>query len=120
MATKKKRNVVLSVLPGEPLDGTGRVCVHLFVKDSAGLFIEPHALHPVIENGIAVGKLEAKPTRGRLACDPKRPLKVVNRNGEMYITMRTDDARAVTCPKCKTTAEYISTMASYVVSDGVN
>jgi hypothetical protein len=101
----------MSVLPGEPLDGSGRVCIHLFVQDPNGPFIEPHVLHPVVKNGeIVKQQLEAKPTRGRLACDAKRGVAPKVRNGITTITSRTDDPRAVTCPKCKESAQYVKAM----------
>lgn len=102
MATKRIINV--NVLPGEPLDGSGRVCIHMFVKDERGPFTEPLVIH--IENNQPV----AKPTRGRLACDPNRLVAPVMRNGVTTVTMRTDDARAVTCPKCQKSTDYVSAM----------
>lgn len=97
----KKRVVQVSVLPSEPLDGSGKVCIHLFVRDEGGPFTEPYVLH---ENKAALdeGRKEvvARPTRGRLACDPKRMVEPVTRNGVITITMRTDSPQAVTCPKC--------------------
>lgn len=102
-----KRTVSINVLPGEPLDGSGRVCIHLFVKDEAGPFVEPHALHPVIEDGVVVkGRLEAKPTRGRLACDARRDASPTKHGNVTVVTPRTDDPRAVTCVKCKASADY--------------
>lgn len=99
---KQKRVVSMSVLPGQPLDGSGRVCIHLFVQDERGPFVEPHALHPTVdENGELVRQqVVARPTRGRLACDPKRDPSPVTRNGVTIVTSRTDDPNAVTCPKC--------------------
>jgi hypothetical protein len=98
-----KRVVQISVLNGQPKDGTGKVCVHLYVQDPAGLFVEPHVLHPV---GDGTKNLEARPTRGRLACDPKRPIAPYTRNGVTVVTPRTDDTRAVTCPKCIATEDW--------------
>lgn len=101
------RIISVKVLPGEPLDGTGRVCIHLFVPDEKGPFVEPHALHPKMENGKAVkGKLTAKPTRGRLACDPRRLVAPVTRGKVTTITHRSDDPRAVSCPKCIASVDY--------------
>jgi hypothetical protein len=106
-----KRIVNMKVLPGEPLDGAGRVCIHFLVQDTAGPFVEPHVLHPVVEGGTVVKrKLQAKPTRCRLACDAKRLVAPVTRNGVTTETSRTDDPRAVTCPKCITTEEYKESM----------
>lgn len=104
---KRKRIINVKVLPGEPLDGSGRVCIHLFVPDPKGPFVEPHALHPVYENGIQVKqKVQVKPTRGRLACNPKRTVAPVTRNGITCITMRTNDHRAVTCIECLASKDY--------------
>lgn len=97
-----KRIVNINVVPGDPVDGSGRVCIHLFVQDEHGPFVEPHALHPAMdEHGQPIKQqVVARPTRGRLACDPKRKVAPVTRNGVTTVTPRTDDARAVTCPKC--------------------
>lgn len=106
-----KRCINMKVLPGEPLDGSGRVCIHLFVPDESGPFVEPHALHPVVRNGEVVKQqLEAKPTRGRLACDPKRTVAPVMRAGVTTVTTRTDDPRAATCLKCIASPHYIKVM----------
>ena len=103
----RRRIIDLKVVPGDPTDGSGRVCIHLFVQDECGLFIEPHALRPVFEDGVQVKqKVEAKPTRGRLACDPKRDPKPVVRGNVITVTARTDDPSAVTCPKCKKSEDY--------------
>ena len=102
---------VLNVVPGEPLDGTGRVCIHLFVRDDRGVIVEPHVLHPAVEDGKVVKqKYVAKPTRGRLACDLNRKVAPVVKNGKTVITPRSDDPRAVTCPKCIESAEYADMM----------
>ncbi len=106
------RVVSVNVLPGEPTDGTGRVCVHLFIQDEAGSFIEPHALHPAVgEDGAPVkGKYEARPTRGRLACNRRRDPSPVTRGKVTTVTPRTDDPRAVSCTKCKASPEYAAIM----------
>lgn len=97
-----KRIITMNVLPGEPIDGSGRVCIHLFVRDERGPFTEPHVLHPGRENP---KELEAKPTRGRLACDRMRRVAPVRRGNVTIVTPRTDDPRAVTCPKCLASEE---------------
>lgn len=94
-----KRAICMKVLPGEPLDGTGKVCIHLFVQDERGPFVEPSALH-MVDN-----QLVARRTRGRLACDPRRSVAPVVRGATTTITCRTDDPRAVTCPKCLASAD---------------
>jgi hypothetical protein len=107
-----KRTVEMKVLRGQPTDGSGKVCVHLFVPDSSGPFVEPHGLHPVVgEDGqVAKQQVVAKPTRGRLACDPRRTVAPVTRNGITIVTMRTDSPYAVTCPRCKASEEYKALM----------
>ena len=121
----RKRIVEVKVLPGEPLDGSGRECIHLFVQDERGPFVEPHALHPVIKDGVPVKQqVDARPTRGRLACDPKRSAAPVTSNGVTTVTARTDDLRAVTCPKCIASDRYrvamtqVNPVETKVVTDG--
>lgn len=93
-----RRVISLSVNPGQPTDGSGVVCIHLFVRDEKGPFEEPH----VLRSGPAGRERElvAGPARGRLACDARRTVAAAMHNGVTRITMRTDDPRAVTCPKC--------------------
>ena len=107
-----KRIVQMNVVPGQPTDGSGMVCIHLFVQDKDGKFVEPHAIHPVLEHGVPVKqKVQCLATRGRLACDPNRTPHAVRHGNVSIITPRSDDPRAVTCPKCKATTEYIAMMA---------
>lgn len=95
----------MKVLPGEPVDGSGRVCIHLFVRDERGSITEPHVLSINESKQLVSG-----PTRGRLACDPKKTVESVTRAGVTTVTMRTDDARAVTCPKCVASKDYADMM----------
>src|SRR3954467_7971518 len=114
--SKVKRVVDLKVLPGEPLNGGGRMCIHLFVQDEVhGKFTEPHALHPALdEEGQPIKqKVTARPTLGRLACDPNRNPGPRVVRGVTYVTIRTDDPRAVTCPKCLASADYKQMMSNY-------
>lgn len=107
-----RNQIVASVLPGQSTDGSGKVCIHLFVPDESGPFTEPHALHPVYENGVQVKQtVAAKSTRGRLACNPKRNVAPVTRSGVTTVTARTDDPRGVTCPKCLASEDYAAAMA---------
>lgn len=112
MSRRKQRRIIdLKVLPGEPTDGTGRVCIHLFVQDAAGPFVEPHALHPVFEDGVQVKqRCATHPTRGRLACDPRRDARPVTRGNVTTVTQLTDDPQAATCPKCKASRHYREAM----------
>ena|SRR5437016_8842170 len=108
------RQVNMKVCPGEPTDGSGRVCIHLFVPDESGSFVEPHTLHPVLKDGEVVKqKVCAKPTRGRLACDPKRTVAPVTRGNVTAVTMRTDDPRAATCPRCLASEDYTAMVRHY-------
>ncbi len=103
------RTIELRVLPGEPTDGSGRVVIHLFVQDTAGPFTEPCVLHPKVVDatGKMVGRnLVARPTRGRLACDPRRSVAPVVKRGITYVTLRTSEPGAVTCPKCLASVAY--------------
>lgn len=102
----------MTVLPGQPLDGSGRVCIHLFVPDKNGPFVEPHALHQTTdEEGKPTRELVAKKTRGRLACNSKKSVAPVTKNGITTVTHRSDDPRAVTCPKCMESEYYIKIMS---------
>lgn len=114
-----KRIVQMSVLPGEPLDGTGRICIHLFVRDPHGPFVEPHVLHPALdENGEVIKqKFIKKPTRGRLACHSKMSVAPVTRKGVTIVTSRTEEPSAVTCPKCKESIEYVTAMIPTAVEE---
>ena len=109
MGRKQKQIVDVAILPGEPTDGSGRICIHLFVPDERGPFTEPHVLHPAVDDaGQRIKqRVVAKPTRGRLACDPKRVVAPVVRGNVTRVTARTDDPRAVTCPRCLTSPDCI-------------
>ena len=107
----KRRVIGMSVLPGQPTDGSGVVCIHLFVPDERGPFVEPHVIQVdkvAADSGRPV--LVAGPKRGRLACNPKSLVAAVERRGVTTITMRTDDPRAVTCPKCIASTFYTDIM----------
>ena len=98
----------MSVLPGQPTDGSGKVCIHLFVQDTKGLFTEPSAVKPVYDsNGVQIKqKVVCLPTLGRLACNAKKIPAPVVKNNIIHVTSRTDDPRAVTCPKCIASEDY--------------
>lgn len=111
-----KRPIInLNVNPGEPLDGTGKVCIHLFVQDERGPFTEPHVLHQDKETGRVV----AKPTRGRLACDRRRGVAPVTQRGITSITMRTDDPRATTCLKCIASKDFAEMMVKIAQAEAL-
>lgn len=101
-----KRKINMKVLAGEPLDGSGRVCIHLFVQDKRGSFVEPNAIMPVFRDGVQVKQeVTTGDARGRLACDAKRNPRPTTHNRYTIVTSRTDDPRAVTCPKCLASKE---------------
>lgn len=112
----KKRIIAVKVLPGEPTDGTGRVCIHMLVRDSIGPITEPYVLHPKLDgDGNRVGaELEARPTRMVLACDGtrRRTVAPVVRDGVTAVTHRTEDPRATTCPRCIASKYYVEAMRS--------
>ena len=113
MPRHKRRNVNVKLLANEPTDGTGRVCIHLVVKDEVnGTFVEPHVLHPVFdaEGNQVKQKLEARPTRVRLACTDK-PATTKLIGNVHHVTFRSDDPRGVTCPKCMASTVYAEMMA---------
>lgn len=94
-----KRVVIMPVLPNQPLDGSGRVCIHLFVPDENGPFVEGHVTDHV--------KKTVGPVHGRLACSSRKTVAPTkNSMGHITITPRTNDARAVTCQKCCESPEY--------------
>jgi hypothetical protein len=108
VASKVKRSILIGILPGQDPEvvrkGAGSVCIHLFVQDAAGSYTEPSVFMEKDK------KLVAGPARGRLACDSKRSALPTARGAEVSVTNRTDDPRAVTCPKCKASSDYKAMM----------
>ena len=112
---RKRRIVNVKLLPFEPTDGSGRARIHLFVPDERGPFVEKHVLQLVTEtgeDGVTRREIEAKPARGRLACDPKKTVAPKVSNGVTTVTMRSDDPRAVTCARCCVSDDYARMMAA--------
>ncbi len=101
-----KRVINISLLPGEPQDASGRVCIHFFVRDERGPITEPCVPHNIIKDGEVSKELEVKATKGRLACDQQRTVALVTRKGITTVTHRTEGLSAVTCPKCLASVEY--------------
>ena len=52
MASRVRRKICVRVNPGEATDGSGQVCIHLFVQDETGPFVEPHVLHSLVEQEV--------------------------------------------------------------------
>ncbi len=109
----KKRVINMSVLHGEPTDGSGRLCIHLVVPDSHGPFTEPQVLQmDKVKQMHGEMALFTGPKQCRLACDStrKRQVKPIDHKGVTKITMRTGDPRATTCPRCIASEEYTRIM----------
>lgn len=94
--------VVIRLLP----DGSGRVRIHYFVHDQKGPVTTPSGAVMT-----ALGPLKLGGVTGRIACQPQlasvTPQMV---KGELQPTVHSDDVRAVTCPECQRTSEYLATM----------
>jgi hypothetical protein len=87
-------------------DGTGRVCIHWFIRDPQGPIETPGRIHPT-----SVGPMSFGGARGRIACHPEQNTVSPQTNGiETRLCMHTDDARAATCLECCATPEYIAKM----------
>ena len=100
MLKSKKRILEIKLLPGEPTDGTGRVVIHWFMRDPNSAFAEHCMMKQVKKDGSEEVQKELGTVHGRLACDPKLNIVPQVKNGVTYLVSRTDDVRAVTCPKC--------------------
>ncbi len=104
--TKRKLNV--RVLPGQPTDGSGKVCVHLFVPDERGLFTEPSVTY--LADTDEGKRLSVRPMCGRIACDRKKTVTQKTVKGVTDIIFRTGDPRGVTCSRCTNSTEYVEMM----------
>ena len=102
------RRINIPVLQGQPLDGSGAVLIHLLIRSDKSLFTTPHALHPVIgEDGQTIKQqLQVGQARVQLACNPSRNPAGYIHKGIITAVPRTDDPRAVTCPKCCVSEHY--------------
>jgi hypothetical protein len=79
-------------------DGSGRAMIHWLQEDAAG---------PIKTTGHDVYKCMPA-FRGRIACNPaQNTVNPQQRNGETLLCLHSNDARAVTCPKCMATPEYL-------------
>ncbi len=89
---------VIRMLP----DKSGRVCHHFFVHAPAG---------PAKTPGGAVGPFPFPGSTGYIACQPHNPQVTPQvQGGIIYPVSHTNEARAVTCPKCLATPEWKQTM----------
>ena len=108
---RTKRILDIKVLPGQPTDGSGVVCIHLVVPDSSGPFTEPQfAQIDKVKQAHGQTVLTTGPMTCRLACDKtkKRQVAPKTANGVTAVTMRTGDPRAATCPACLASKECLS------------
>jgi len=84
-------------------DKSGRVLIHWLQPDEAGpVQTQGHPVYACIQ-----------PFRGKIACNPTQ--NTVNpqvRNGETLMCMHSNEVRAVTCPKCMLTPDYIGFAAN--------
>lgn len=82
-------------------DGSGRVCIHLFAHSEQGPAATP--------SGVNGFKFEG--ARGYIACNPTQSkVTPLVRGNEHLLCTWSDDARAVSCPKCKESAEFVKQM----------
>ncbi len=83
-------------------DGSGRVCIHWFVRDEAGKITTPSSVTTTALGPIALGGV-----RGRIACMPKLTSVLPTQSkGQINTCAHSDDVRAVTCPECRATDDY--------------
>lgn len=104
----KKRTINIPILKGQPTDGSGIICIHLLVRDPNGPFTENKVYHqaPNQESNTRRKKLIRKPTKCRIACDPKKLVVPIIKNGVTFLTFRSEDPRATTCTKCKKSKDF--------------
>ncbi len=87
-------------------DGSGRVCIHYFVRDPAGP-IETKTIPIMTGRGpVALGG-----AKGYIACN-KAATSIAPqiKQGMIHPFCHTDDARAATCPECKKSGAYKTMM----------
>lgn len=91
----------IKVLPGEPLDGSGKVRIHWFVRSEEGAAVTPSG---TLKSSI--GPIKVVGTRGYLACQKGRTdigSRIVG--GMIVMTLHSDDVRSANCPECLATEE---------------
>lgn len=94
--------VVVRLLP----DGSGRVCLHWIYEDKDGPI---ETVDSVVQTSAGPKLLGAR--RWRMACCPQLTNIDPKREGVRIIPwQRSDDPRAVTCPRCMATDEFKARM----------
>ena len=82
-------------------DGTGRVCIHWFIRDEAGPIKTPGTAYMT-----AFGPIPLGGAVGRIACNPEQNSVATQNNGmDFFPCLHSDDVRAATCPDCLATDE---------------
>ena len=90
-------------------DGSGRICVHWFVRDTDGPITTPRG-----EQMTASGMWRKGGVKGRIACNPTQNTIVPQERGmETLLCCHTDDVRAATCPDCLATDEAKAMLQHY-------
>ncbi len=119
MSSASNQILNMMVLPGEPKDGTGRICTHLWMNNPKGKFLQHYVMQPIADkNGEVVpNEFHFAPTKGQIACNPNlNPMPVVSGRDRVSgktiitITSMSDDPRAINCPKCMATEYYQTQM----------
>ena len=100
---KHDEPINLKVLKGEPLDGSGKLCIHFLFETPDGLIDTSGEVPPGLEeNPFAKIVLNLHgPRKWRLSCRPEQ--NTINpqvRNGVRYICLTSNEPLAVTCPDC--------------------
>lgn len=108
----KTPQVNLKLLPGEPTDGSGRVCIHYFHECADGLI--SFKGHAQLRRALKL----SEEVRGTIACRPQQnSVQPQTRNGVVYICAYSSELEAVTCPEClasplaKTQGELVEALA---------
>ncbi len=86
-------------------DGSGRVCIHYFIRDPEGPITTPKGQGQLAGCG---------GTKGRIACNPEQnSVSSQVSNGEYRMCVHSDDPRAVTCPACLASPEAKALLEHY-------
>jgi hypothetical protein len=87
-------------------DGTGRVCIHWFIRGDGPISTAVNVV-PSVLGMITIGGV-----KGWIACNREQnTVSPQVQNGETFLCCHTDDPRAATCPSCKAVPEYAKMMA---------
>jgi hypothetical protein len=105
------RTIRMRALPGEPLDGSGRIRIHFFVKDVRVKTQTPAGVVKTAVAGLPGPPLKVGGVHGYIACNRARdPLTSSVVNGVHAVEPYSDDPRGATCPECLATPEFQAAM----------